>query len=373
MRPSTANQPTQASNADVLLVVANPASLQAGETEIKDRLETRGATVTVADDNTVTVVDADAVDVVLVSQGVSSSAVNTKLNNTTTGVVVWKPSLYDDMGLTASAGGTTTGQTQVDIVDPTHPIADGLTGTVTVYDSPKKTTFGTPAATAAVVADTAGAGTTPVIFTYDEGDTLANATTAAGRRVGFYFDTNAPTVTSSDGWALFDNTVTWTANSPPPISQRSTISMGGVSVATVSEGEVTWLVTDNLGSPTVTYRAEGNTPASVALYYPYGSPRTNQIEGTGAGFTGQVSDLESGTGLAFYNARYYDPASHNQTPSSPTPPTARTSTGTAMFGTTLSTLLIRLGMRSAGLDRTEFRSVGLKLIEYHARAGHRQN
>jgi len=293
---------------DILLVVADPAALQAGETEIKDRLETQGATVTLADDNTVTVADADSSDAVLVSQGVSSSAVNTKLNNTTTGVVVWKPSLYDDLGLTASAGGTLAAQTQLDIVDPTHPIADGLTGTVTVYDPAKKVTHGTPAATAAVVADTAGAGTEAVIFTYNEGDTLANSTTAAGRRVGFYFDTNAPTVASNDGWVLFDNTVTWTANSPAPISQRSTITLAGVSVATVSEGEVTWLVADNLGSPTVTYRAVGKTPASVALYYPYGSPRTNQIDGTGTGFTGQVSDLQSGTGLAFYNARYYDPA-----------------------------------------------------------------
>ena len=305
---SASTLPTPQPELDVLLVVADPASLQAGETEIKDRLETRGATVTVADDNTVTVADADGSDVVLVSQGVSSSAVNTKLNNTSSGVVVWKPSLYDDIGLTAAAGATLAAQTQVDIVDPTHPIADGLSGTVTVYDSPKKTTFGAPAATATVVADTAGAGTEAVIFTYDEGDTLANATTAAGRRIGFYFDTNAPTVTTDDGWALFDNTITWTANSPPPISQRSTISLGGVAVATVSQGEVTWLVADNLGSPTVTYRAVGNTPASVALYYPYGSPRTAQIEGTGTGFTGQVSDLESGTGLAFYNARYYDPA-----------------------------------------------------------------
>jgi len=116
-------------------------------------------------------------------------------------------------------------------------------------------------------------------------------------------------IASGDGWVLLDATTGWATAMPgPSITHRSTVSLGGVAVATVTGGEVTWLVADNLGSPTVTYRADGKTPASVALDYPYGQPRTTQIDGTGTGFTGQVSDLESGTGLAFYNARYYDPA-----------------------------------------------------------------
>jgi len=307
---SELDPPTTTNSLNILFVVGDAGALGVGDAAIEARLTGQGSTVTVIDDNALTAGDGDGKDVVLVSQSVSSGAVGTTLTTSATPIVVWKPSLYDDFELTAAgAHGTTTGQTDIDIVDPAHLIAAGLTGTVSVYTAAKKTTYGTPGPAAAIVADTAGGATTPVIFTYDKGDLLASGNSAAGPRAGFYFDTNGPAVATTDGWALFDATLGWAnAQTAPVVTQRSTIVFAGQTIATrTGTGDITWIVTDQLGSPTATISATGGT-ASVGLYYPYGQPRTGPTDGTGLGFTGQQSDLETGTGLLYYNARYYDPA-----------------------------------------------------------------
>jgi len=80
---------------------------------------------------------------------------------------------------------------------------------------------------------------------------------------------------------------------------------GAVRVAERNGGVLHWLLSDHLGSTNVTLRADG-TFSTTLRYMPFGYTRYNpgsQI--TTYRFTGQRWD--SGTGLYFYNARWYDP------------------------------------------------------------------
>ena len=73
-------------------------------------------------------------------------------------------------------------------------------------------------------------------------------------------------------------------------------------------GTVNYLLGDHLGSTALTLDSAGgrlNTNTELR-YYPYGVPRyTAGTTPTTFNFTGQRKD--SGSGLLFYNARWYDP------------------------------------------------------------------
>ncbi len=69
-------------------------------------------------------------------------------------------------------------------------------------------------------------------------------------------------------------------------------------------GVTTWMHADQVNSTSVTRDQTGT--AKTQRYTPWGELRTDGALGTDHHFTGQVSDQS--TGLAFYNARYYDPA-----------------------------------------------------------------
>ena len=94
-------------------------------------------------------------------------------------------------------------------------------------------------------------------------------------------------------------------------TMKSYYYAGGVRVAMrtgTSAGTVNYLLGDHLGSQALTLTSAGArlSPNKELRYYPYGVARydtNNQI--TSFNFTGQRKD--SGSGLLFYDARWYDP------------------------------------------------------------------
>lgn len=77
-----------------------------------------------------------------------------------------------------------------------------------------------------------------------------------------------------------------------------------LAVANAWSGTVTYVYTNSQGSPLVEADANGNVVATYD-YSPYGSQAMAQSP-HGPGFTGHVSDLD--TGFIYMQARYYDPA-----------------------------------------------------------------
>jgi RHS repeat-associated protein len=94
---------------------------------------------------------------------------------------------------------------------------------------------------------------------------------------------------------------------------RTLYSFGGLPVAvrTHVADEITFLFTDHLGSVTSAWNDTTDT-LTLTRYFPYGGERHSTAEmPQDQRYTGQVSDATAnasgGSGLLYYNARYYDP------------------------------------------------------------------
>jgi hypothetical protein len=200
-----------------------------GDTFVRARLEAQGARVVLAPDMTdadALVAMANAADMVLVSESVTSAMLLGKLKPSTAPLLNYEAFIQDDLGLTAPGPPGDPGlpdmfelgvkqlDTQIDIVDPKHPLAAGLMGRVTVYKAAKEITWGKVAATAEVVATLAGDARGPCIYVYRKGATLHDGTSAAGLRVGFFLEdddvTGTPNLMTDDGLRLFDSAVRFT-------------------------------------------------------------------------------------------------------------------------------------------------------------------
>ncbi len=151
--------------------------------------------------------------VIVVSDSSLSTDINTKFRNVATPVLTMEPDIYDDMQMTAAGLGTELGntqnQTQLNILDSTHPLADGLTaGIKTVTTAPQRFGWGKPSAGAAKIASIVGQTTQIAIFGYEKGATMVGLT-APGRRVGFPPGIDTPAVLNAAGLGLFDAAVRW--------------------------------------------------------------------------------------------------------------------------------------------------------------------
>ena len=191
------------------LVVGDTAALGT-DASVRDRLGERGYSVSLHDDSTVTAAAVANASVVLVSQSVSQAQLGTKLRNVAKPVVIWKPSLYDDMGMSPTAGASLS-RTSIAITAPTHPLAAGRTGTVVIVTSSTYLPYGSVTAGATVVATLDGQ---PSLFVYRAGATMSGLTAPACRLAFPMQSAGIPRLTA-DGRVLFDRAVDHAADGCP--------------------------------------------------------------------------------------------------------------------------------------------------------------
>ncbi len=212
--PAPTNTPTPSPTpeiAAILFVVGNPASLNAADTAVYNRLLALGNVVTIVDDSASTTSDANGKDLVIISSTVNANQVNTKFRDVPVAVLLWESSLLDDMGMTGNGDfGTDNGETQLNIVNSSHPLAAGLAnGLQTVTTSGQVFSMGEPnTATAISVATIDNNTTEKTIFAYEPGSTMVGLE-APARRVGFFLENSTAAALNANGWALFDAAVNW--------------------------------------------------------------------------------------------------------------------------------------------------------------------
>jgi hypothetical protein len=249
----------------VLFVVANPQATTEAERLVQTRLLTNGYEVAWADDNTVTTAATTDRSFVLVSQSVGETPAVKGLRNIAVPVWLAKPYLFDDFGVTGTKAGTDFGSQPVgtvQIVTPGHPMAAGLTGTVS-FQSGRTVSWGKPPSSATVVARS---GTAAMIFTLPLGAPLATGQPAAGCRLTFPLYTTAPAVLTANGWAMFDSAATWAAggcSGPPPPPPPPP----------PPDGEVTHVVQVSV---------DGFNPDAIAALGPSGAPHLHALIADGA-------------------------------------------------------------------------------------------
>ena len=169
---------------NVLLIVADAASMTPVEQALQSTFESWGYAVTpLSDDASQANFDTNVSihDVVYVSETASSATVGTKLTNTPIGVVNEHGDLNDELGV-ADAKATVVGAS-VNVIDNSHYITAPFTsGALPVYSAPMEgiTVSGVEAPGLQTLADWSGAGSLVVL---DQGMQTNGGGNAAGRRV----------------------------------------------------------------------------------------------------------------------------------------------------------------------------------------------
>jgi hypothetical protein len=205
-------------NPQALFVVGDTA-LTGIDAAIRTRLLNLGYQVVVKSGPASQTADADNKDIIVISSTINSSDVGAKFRNVEVPVLNWETNLSDELGMTGNVAGTDqgtlAGQSQIQIVDPAHPLSAGKTGNVAIYTSASVLTWGKPNAHAAKVATIAGDANKAVVYAYEQGTGMVGLR-APARRVGFFLENASGLQLSGNGQALFDAAVAWAAGSIAP-------------------------------------------------------------------------------------------------------------------------------------------------------------
>lgn len=221
------------SQRDALFVVGTVSipTLNASDDAIAANLEQAGYTITVVEAPASVTADANGKALVVVSSTVNSGDVGTKFRDVAVPVVVWEQALQDDFMMTGNSGdsdrGTLAGQYDLEIVDPAHPVAAGLSGIVGVVDFEETFSWGNPAAGAVKIAQIAGDPGKFPIYVFEAGTPMFANFIAPARRVMLFMGNLTFEVISPDGLKLFDAAIDWAGALPPngPPTANATITI----------------------------------------------------------------------------------------------------------------------------------------------------
>ena len=202
------------------LFVVGDETLTAADAVASDWLQTTlGFTVTTLAADVATTADADGRALVVISSTVGSGDVNTKFTAASAGVITWEANAFDDLLLTGPTSGSdygsATGQTNLDIVSPTSPLAVGLSGDTNVLSTADAMAWGVPVSSAESIARNSGNSTQAAVFAFEIGATLYDGSPAAGRRMGYFLGDTAATSVTEDGERLTLAAFCWTAGLYP--------------------------------------------------------------------------------------------------------------------------------------------------------------
>ncbi len=223
--------------AEVLFISSLQEEHMPGDDMLKALIEGLGHTVTYFDDDedeAATEAAAAAADVVFISESVGSGGIRTEITEIETPMVITEAWGWDEMGLTLGGGaGSDVATTEIEIVAPEHPLAAGLTGTVSVITdlaSDRGTArFGQgmagAQATVIATATLADGQTYDVIFVYEKGAELpvppadGSPRVAADIRVCLGFDEQSYLVWNENAYALLEAAINFALGiSPQPES-----------------------------------------------------------------------------------------------------------------------------------------------------------
>ena len=166
---------------------------------------------------------ANGFDAVVISATLGSGSMRNKYEDAPQGVMNWEQALMrqaeGEFNMSV-AGHTQPDQTQIQIVDPSHPLAAGLSGVVTVTSAPGTMSFGTGDVASGVSLVASSMEGDNAIFAANVGDALlgdgspGNPATAAGKRAMFFLEDNNFADLTPEGLALFDAAVAYVVPEP---------------------------------------------------------------------------------------------------------------------------------------------------------------
>ena len=229
----------EAVGADILFISAMDGGEAGADDDLKAFMEGLGHTVTYFDDDedeAATEVAAAAADLVFISESVGSGGIREEITEVEVPMIVNEMWAWDEMGLTHGGGADeVTVTTNIEIVDPGHYLAAGLSGTV-AFLTDLTSTLGEcrlgkgiagDEATVIATATLADGETYDVIFVYEKGAALpvpptdGSAQIAADVRVCFGFHEYCDPVLSDDAYALLEAAINYALGVTPQAKNPS--------------------------------------------------------------------------------------------------------------------------------------------------------
>lgn len=275
IKPIQASAPQQTNSAlavcsnKTILFVGSSRPLLPRDGTLVTHLTGLGYTVVIRTDKEVLATDAVGKDLVIISESVLSTNVNTKLRDVAVPLLTWEAWLFDDLHMTGSGAyvdyGEVLSETKIRIVAPSHPLAAGLSGdvqTIAVNDQiNNKFHWGVPSQAAQIVATEIGHPTHAYLFAYEAGAQMVGMA-APARRIGIQ-NATGPFLTVA-GWTLFDAAVNWAiaCSANPTETPTASATATPLPPATTPPNTPTATLTPN-GTPTDTPTATVTPPAST--------------------------------------------------------------------------------------------------------------
>jgi hypothetical protein len=213
---TTGNQVSFTAKFQVLLVTADAGPLTfAGDQAVLQRLQARGYDVTISTGAAVANDGSAAVgkDLVIVSSSLASGDViaatgGAKFLRSPVPVIVWESALEDDFSFQSAGGATVDAQTQINIVNPNHPLAGGFpAGPLTVTTSPQIFSTGTPVGAHVIATGVTTNSSLALLYYYDKGEKGATNFVMPARRVFFFLQDLTAASLNAAGTKLFDAAV----------------------------------------------------------------------------------------------------------------------------------------------------------------------
>lgn len=198
-------------NNNVLFVVGD-LNLNASDASVRNRLESTGYSVTLADDHELQPWDAMGYGLVIVSSTVNSEHVDGTFSEVPVPVLTWESWIYDDMWMTEPGIEVNYGAVSskyLNITNPDHAISAGKSGEFKIYHLSRQTAWGIPVAGGSAVASPMNAPGKYGLFAYDTGHEMAGGAYAPARRVGFFLGNQSGNWMTNTARDLFDASVAW--------------------------------------------------------------------------------------------------------------------------------------------------------------------
>jgi len=249
--------PADAADARVAVLVVGASSL-AADVPLRQRLEQAGFTVSVVDDDTVTPAALAPAALVVVSPSADAGAVPPWIGELPVPLVVGDVFVARALGLATTA--SERNGTSLRLAD--HAITDDLHSPATVHTTSAPVAAFTPVRGGTVVARH-GDGTA-AFAAFSTGTRLADGTATRARRVVTHFGPRTPLVSTSTGWSLFRNALTWVGTATPTTTTGSTTT-STTSTTLTSTTTTTGSTTTTTGSTTTTTVPVGIDPAALGM------------------------------------------------------------------------------------------------------------
>jgi hypothetical protein len=199
------------------LLVTGQKYLQTAERQITTRLEQSGYLVTAVDDRRVKKADSIGMDLIVISESVSSAAVGASLADVAVPIICFDAYLYDDLKMTGARRNTDYGTAylQKSIVFmgfPGHAAEPATPQKIIQIASRRKALgWGVPSESAAIIATLLHDPGRAVIFAYEKDAFMAGSFQAPARRIGMFAQRDPARRFITADWELFDAAVRWAA------------------------------------------------------------------------------------------------------------------------------------------------------------------